>query len=152
MGGHLKTLPKRMVGTFWVFPDLTTKELPCHVAIQRLNDLEASNWTNNNIQWNHQQFESRVLMAHNTLNGIMSPWAWIFSGRFEVTFIILWPIDLYSCELIKTYISVIGLRLWRYRKLPKICPFWVNALPPSLIPSFLYRYFSWCKRCIAGIF
>ena len=29
-----------------------------------------------NIQQNHQWFQSRVLMAHNTLNGTMSPWAW----------------------------------------------------------------------------
>ena len=62
---------------FWVFLHLTTRvPMSC---LQRLDALEANNWTNNNIQRNHQWLQSRFLMAHNTLNSSMSPWAWCSS-------------------------------------------------------------------------
>ena len=60
---------------FWVFPHLTMKERPCHV-LQRLNTLEANNWTNKYLQQNHQRLQSQVLTPYNTLNGTMSPWTW----------------------------------------------------------------------------
>ena len=40
-------------------------------CLQQLETLESNNWTQNNIQWNHQQLRSRVLMAHNTLDSMM---------------------------------------------------------------------------------
>ena len=53
---------------FWVFLHLAIKECPCHVYMP-------SKWTNNNVQLNHQQLQSQVRTAHNTLNGTMSLWA-----------------------------------------------------------------------------
>ena len=50
---------------FRVVPHLTTKERPCYICLQRLDALEANNWTNNTIERNHQWFRSQVLTAHN---------------------------------------------------------------------------------------
>ena len=44
---------------FQVFPHLIMKDHPCHV--QRVDVLEANNWTNNNVQWSHQQIWSQVM-------------------------------------------------------------------------------------------
>ena len=72
---HLTSLPKRGVGTLLSVSTFNHKRAPMS-CLQRLNVLKANNWTNNNIQRNHQQPQSQVLTAHNTLNGTMSPWAW----------------------------------------------------------------------------
>ena len=47
-------------------------------CLQPLNNTNKG-WTNNNIQWIHQQLWSQFLVPHNTLNGTMSPWAWCSS-------------------------------------------------------------------------
>ena len=58
-------------GLFWVFLHLTQNSAKW--CLQQLNVLKANNWTNNNVQRNHQWLRGRVLMAHNTLNG--TKWA-----------------------------------------------------------------------------
>ena len=47
-------------------------------CLQPLNNTNKG-WTNNNIQWIHQQLWSQFLVPHNTLNSTMSPWAWCSS-------------------------------------------------------------------------
>ena len=48
-------------------------------CLQRLEALKANNWTQNNVQQNHQQLRSRVLTAHSTLNCTMWRWAYCSS-------------------------------------------------------------------------
>ena len=43
-----------------------------HPCLQQIEAIEANNWTQNNVQRNHQRFRSRVPMAHNNLNGTMT--------------------------------------------------------------------------------
>ena len=72
---HLTSLPKRGLGALLSVSTFTTKERPCHVY-SKLDDHTANNLRNSSVQWNHQWLRSWVLLAHSTLNGIMSPWAW----------------------------------------------------------------------------
>ena len=67
---HLTSLPKRGVGTV---SNISTfnYERALTSFLQRLEALETNNWTQNNVQQNHLRLRSRVLMAHNTLNGTM---------------------------------------------------------------------------------
>ena len=68
---------------FSVFPHLTMKECPCHVYSdsmplqQIIEQTIAYNWV---TQW----LRSRVLTAHNTVNGTMSP-VWVGGGRVQCT-------------------------------------------------------------------
>ena len=64
----LTSLPKMGQALFQVFWE--------RVPLSYLQWLEANNWKNSKVQQNHQQLQSRVLTAHNTLNGTMSPWTW----------------------------------------------------------------------------
>ena len=48
-------------------------------CLQRLEAPEANNWTQNNVQRNHQRLRSRVLTAHNTPNCTMWRWAYCSS-------------------------------------------------------------------------
>ena len=45
------------------------------LCLWQLDALEANNWTNNKVKQKHYQLLSWVLMAHNTVNSTMSPWA-----------------------------------------------------------------------------
>ena len=45
-------------------------------CLQWLNALKANNWTKKFVQRSHKWLWSQVLMAHNILNGTMSPWTW----------------------------------------------------------------------------
>ena len=73
LADHLTSLPKRGVGVLWVFLHLTIKERPC----QDYRDLMPSKQIN--VMYNGTTSGFEVLMAHNTLNGNMSPWAWCSS-------------------------------------------------------------------------
>ena len=75
---HLTNLPKRGVGALSTVSAFN-HERPPTSCLQRLEALEANNWTQNNVQRNHQQFWSRVLTAHNTLNCTMWRWAYCSS-------------------------------------------------------------------------
>ena len=65
---HLASLPKRGVGTLSTVSTFNHERAPTS-CLQRLKP------TQNNVQRNHQGLQSRVLTAHNTLNGTMWQWA-----------------------------------------------------------------------------
>ena len=67
---HLTSLPKRGVGALLTVSAFNHKRVPTS-CLQRLKALETNKSTQNNVQWNHQQLQNRVLTAHNTVNGIM---------------------------------------------------------------------------------
>ena len=67
---HLTSPPTRGVGALLRVP------MSC---LQRLNTLEANNWTN--IQQSHQWLQSNVLMARNTLNGTRCEHSFNFSSQ-----------------------------------------------------------------------
>ena len=67
---HLASLPKRGVGALSTVSAFNHERAPMS-CLQRLKALEANNWTQNNIQHNHQQLRSRVLMVRNTSNCTM---------------------------------------------------------------------------------
>ena len=71
MGGAPYKSAKEGVGTLSTVSTFNHERAPTS-CLQRLEALEASNWTQNNVQRNHQQLRSRVLTAHNTLNGTVS--------------------------------------------------------------------------------
>ena len=75
---HLTSLPKRGVGALSTVSAFHHKRTPTS-CLQWLEALEANNWTQNNIQRNHQRLWSRVLMAHSTLNCMMWWWAYCSS-------------------------------------------------------------------------
>ena len=56
------SLPKREVGGLLSVSTFNHKRASMS-CVQRLNALEANNWTNNNAQQGHQQLQSRVLTA-----------------------------------------------------------------------------------------
>ena len=60
---------------FWVFRHLTTKERPCHVY----SDLIPSKQIVRQIVEYKEINNGWVLMAHNTLDGTVSQWAWCSS-------------------------------------------------------------------------
>ena len=68
---HLTSLPKRGVGALSGVSAFNHERAPMS-CLQRLDALEANNWTNSNVQRNHQRLRSRVLTAHNTLKGTTS--------------------------------------------------------------------------------
>ena len=72
---HLTSLPKRGVGTLSTVSALNHERVPTS-CLQRLEALEANNWTQNNVQRNHQWLQSQVLTAHSTLNCTMWWWAY----------------------------------------------------------------------------
>ena len=67
-----------IVGWAWASSTFYAFYVMAHApwVLMSLDTLEANNWTN--IQQNHQWFRSQVLMAHNTQNSTMSPWAWCY--------------------------------------------------------------------------
>ena len=67
---HPLSLPKWGVGTLSTISAFNCERAPTS-CLQRLKALEANNWTQNNVQRNHQRLRRRVLTAHNTLNGSM---------------------------------------------------------------------------------
>ena len=70
---HLTSLPKRGESTLLSVSAFNHERAPMS-CLQRLDALEANNWTT--IMYNGatmQQLQSRVLMAHNTLNSTMTP-------------------------------------------------------------------------------
>ena len=69
---HLTSLSKRVVGALSSVSAFNLERVPMS-CLQRLDDLKANNWTNNNVQRNNQGLQSQVLTACNTLNGTMSP-------------------------------------------------------------------------------
>ena len=71
---HLTSLPKRWVIALSTVSAFNQERAPTS-CLQWLEPLEANNWTQNNVQRNHQCLRSWVLTAHNTLNGTMWWWA-----------------------------------------------------------------------------
>ena len=67
---HLTSLPKSGVGALSTGSAFNHERVPTS-CLQRLEALEANNWTQNNVQRNHQWLRSRVLTAHNNRNGMM---------------------------------------------------------------------------------
>ena len=67
---HLTSLPKRGVGALSTVPAFNHERAPTS-CLQQLEALKANDWTQNNVQRNHQRLRSQVLTAHNTLNGTM---------------------------------------------------------------------------------
>ena len=67
---HLTSLPKREVGALSTVSAFNHERVPTS-CLQRLKALKVNNWTQNNVQRNHQQLRSRVLTAHNTPNCTM---------------------------------------------------------------------------------
>ena len=139
---HLKSLSKRGVGAIWMFPHLIKEEhqshthsdsMPFKQVIGQLktynritSGFEVESWGTQHSEWHH------VTMTMDF------QW-WVSSYiHHPLTYI-----------AVITHIAVIVLKgLYRYHKVPKISPFWINTLPPK----FLHRYFSWCKCCIVAIF
>ena len=72
---HLTSLPKRGVGALLTVSAFNHERVSTS-CLQWLEALGANNWTQNNIQHNHQRLWSRVLMAPNTLNCTM--WQWVY--------------------------------------------------------------------------
>ena len=71
---HLTSLPKKggcALSTVSIF----NHERAPTSCLQQLEVLEANNWTQSNVQHNHQRLRSWVLTAHNALNGTMWRWA-----------------------------------------------------------------------------
>ena len=65
---HLKSLSKRGMGTLLSVFTFNHERVPMS-CLQRLDALEANNWTNNNsVQRSHQRLQTQSLTAHNTLN------------------------------------------------------------------------------------
>ena len=65
---HLASLPKWGVGTLSTVSTFNHERAPTS-CLQQLEP------TQNNVQRNHQRLQSRILTAHNTLNGTMWQWA-----------------------------------------------------------------------------
>ena len=60
------------VGTLLSVLRLTTNEGPCHVYSKAMPSKQTMEQTNN-VHHSRWQLQSQVLMAHNTLNGTMTP-------------------------------------------------------------------------------
>ena len=45
-------------------------------CLQWFNGHKANNWAKNNVKQSHQWLCCQVMIAHNILNGTMSPWTW----------------------------------------------------------------------------
>ena len=54
---YLTSLPKRGVGVLSTLSAFNHERAPMS-CLQRLKALEANNWTQNNVQWNHQWLRS----------------------------------------------------------------------------------------------
>ena len=80
---HLTSLPKKGVGALWVFLHLTIKERPRHVYRDSMPSKQII------VMYNGTTSGFEVLIAHNTLNSNMSPWAWCSRCTHHIIYICL---------------------------------------------------------------